>query len=185
MAEKEPKSRRGRYAYLDDYQKNDKGEYEYKGDRYRWIADEDTLKKLRIWLRIISAAAFALEIAAGCIPAPGVGYTVYIILPYVISIAGSFSVCMAAWRLCGEADPMRGHIYKNSVEKLPLRTGLTMVSSAVCAVAEPVFLIIRGSSDNLGFGFLFIVIEVCVFCLEFLIMRNTKEDNWEIIYKDT
>ena len=82
MAEKKYKGRR---AYLNDFKKNESGNYEYQGDLYYWKGDKESLKKEMITLWLLGIGMLASLILAGCVDAPGAMNSFTVVLPYTIS----------------------------------------------------------------------------------------------------
>lgn len=179
MAEK--KRRRRRRAYLDDYKINEAGQYEYQGARYKWTVDDEGRLALQRRLRLMAALAVALALLAGCIPAPGVGQSAYLILPYCIGVVAAISLCFAVWRMCGEKDPMRGHVYKASVKKIPFRGILTAVFAALSLAGEIIYLLRNGFGGMLIYGILFLLLEAAVLALAVCILQKLGSLEWRKI----
>ena len=86
MAERENKKRRGRRAYLEDFHKTATGEYVYEGEIHHFRPGRLTWKQamLRLWL--CTGVMIAGVVAAGVVPAAGPRNTVYVVLPYALSL---------------------------------------------------------------------------------------------------
>ena len=71
---KKEKKKKGRRAYLNDFQKNGAGGYVYKGDLYQYTDGEKQRKKdLLTLMGLVRLAAVIVAIAAGCLPCRGAG----------------------------------------------------------------------------------------------------------------
>lgn len=176
MAEKQYK---GRKAYLNDFKKNEKGEYAYEGTLYEWKGEPKayghTMKL--IWsygiLLIISAAG------AGFFDAPGAMNSFYVILPYMTSLVAAFSVLWGIIRLTEGKQPMRAYIYKASVEKLPVRSLIVMIFSGAAMAGELIYVFCHGSGGKLPAIISFLTFEVFTLLLALGIYKNVQKMPWE------
>ena len=145
-------------SYLDDYQINEQGEYEFQGVLYRWEVPEKRKEVIRsLWLFLTAAAV--LMLAAGCIPAPGVNNMFYLLLPYAIGLGFCVWSAMALGRMSAEADPMREHIFKTSAGRLPVTFLLAAMMGIICVIAETAHLVLHTGEGKILYGILFIVME--------------------------
>jgi hypothetical protein len=157
--EKQKNKKSGRRVWLSQFEKNDADQYEYRGAIYtydnkalsygRWLA--------RLWIcGIVMAAAVLVN---GCIPTPGMQNCVYVLLPYALQLIAAVSVCWAIVRLTAGGAQLREYIYQATVEKLPMRTMLTVILAIAAAVGEVIFLIRNGAGDHLRAAICFLVLE--------------------------
>ncbi|MCC8066630.1 MAG: hypothetical protein LIO94_05950 [Clostridiales bacterium] len=86
--QQEPK-RKGRRAYLDEYEKDASGRYVYMGKTFAWKSPRKA-SLTKLWL--LSLAAFAAQIGAGCVPDVGMNGRAWVLLPYVAALAASVSL---------------------------------------------------------------------------------------------
>lgn len=173
--------RKRRRAYLDDYKINEDGQYEYQGARYKWTIDDTRRQVLQRELRLMAVAAVFVSLLAGCIPAPGVGHSAYLLLPYAGGVVAVISLCFAVWRMCGEKDPMRGHIYDTSVKKIPFRAMLTVIFAAISVTGEVIYLLRNGSEGMLFYGFLFLLLEGVACLTALCILQKIRSLEWRKI----
>ena len=138
-----------RGKYLDDFIKDCSGRYIYRGSVYTY-AETNSLprRKAVAYLRLLTAAAFALALAQGCIPADGMLGCVYVLVPYCGEL---FSAGSALWALfpLGSGDAIRQYNFAVSAEVLPRRALLTAVFAALTLAGEGVYLIIHGTDNAL------------------------------------
>lgn len=145
-------------SYLEDYQINEQGEYEFHGVLYRWEVPEKRKEVIRrLWLFLTAAAV--LMLAAGCIPAPGVNNMFYLLLPYAIGLGFCVWSAMALGRMSAEADPMREHVFKTSAGRLPVTFLLAAMMGIICVIAEAVHLVLHTGEGKTLYGILFTVME--------------------------
>ena len=164
-------------SYLDDYQINEQGEYEFRGAYYRWELPEKRKEVQRtLWLCLTGAAV--LMVAAGCIPAPGVNNMFYLLLPYAAGLGFCVWGAMALGRMCTEADPMREHKFKTSTGRLPMIFVLAALMDIICVIAEAVHLLLHPGEGSLPCGILFILLEAAAAFLLIASRRKLGGLNW-------
>lgn len=174
MAEKK---RRGRRAYLDDFQKNAAGEYIYTGKTYAWGSDRKR-SLLRLWL--FAGAALCAAVAGGCIPGTGMDGRAYVVLPYVLALIGAFSLCWGVGRLTDGGEPLRGYVYDATVKKLPVRAVLTAVLAGIAFLGELANVIFSQFFGRLFFAFLFMAFEVVILAAALLLRRTILRLEWTV-----
>lgn len=108
----EEKKRRGRRAHLNDFYRDVSGSYIYTGTCYVCTAapQERTALLRRLWL--LAAVMAVSVVTGGCIPAPGMGGSFYLLLPYVAEVGLTGSVVWAMTRWQAREYPMRAYVYK-------------------------------------------------------------------------
>ena len=156
-----PNKRRGRRAYLEDFQRTLDGTYMYTGAHYAYAdAAGRPRRRLLGGLWLSAALAAAATLAQGFLPAGGMYNCAYVLLPYAAALLSSISVVWALARLSLNKEPVRAYIYTATVAALPLRSILTACFVGATLVGDCVFLAIRGmprpvvSLSFLGLGLL-------------------------------
>lgn len=129
--------------YLDDFRKDLNGNYQYTGayDRY---CGATPYKKVMVLLWLLCGAAFAALAAAGFVPAPGAMGRFYVLLPYAVALVVQISAAWALVRLTAGGDPLRRYVREQTVDKMPLRCGISAAASAVAAAGECADLFLHG-----------------------------------------
>ena len=173
------KYRGRRKAYVDDYKINEKGEYEYQGVRYQWNLGEAEGKRLLLHFRLLGPVIFGCMLVAGCIPAPGVNFWPFLMIPYLAGVVASVSLWIVLWQMCGEKSPMREHVYKESVEKLPFRTLLTGILAFAAVIGEIVFVCLYGFLGHAVSAVFFIILEVLALAGVIYIRKRAGDLKWE------
>lgn len=164
-------------SYLEDYQINEQGEYEFHGAHLRWELPEKRKEVQRVlWLCLTGAAI--LMLAAGCIPAPGVNNMFYLLLPYAAGLGFCVWSAMALGRMCAEADPMREHVFKTSAGRLPMTFILVALTDIICVIAEAVHLILHPGEGSPFYGILFMLLEAAAAFLLISSRRKMSGLNW-------
>lgn len=160
------KKRRSRKAYLEDFHRNARGDFEYHGAYYRYLP-QTTSKVSRQaahpLLRMTRSYAGALAllwslgglellaaVAVGCIPAAGMGNAFYVILPYAGLFAASVSLIWLLGRLSAGGNPLREYVYLATVKKLPGRCLLTAGLAGATLILEAIHVICCGFEGHVA-----------------------------------
>ncbi|MBQ8856512.1 MAG: hypothetical protein IJ024_00055 [Lachnospiraceae bacterium] len=176
MAEKKYK---GRKAYLNDFHKNEKGDYEYQGILYEWKGEEGTLCREMILLVGIGVVMLAALILAGCVDAPGAINCFYVVLPYTVSFIAGISMVWGMWRLLEGGNPLREYVYKASVEQIPIRAIFTIIGAGAAIVGEIVYLIGHGFQGKSVKSMEFLLLESVVFVLAVILRKRVMVMPWK------
>ena len=176
MAERKYKGRR---AYLNDFKKNEKGDYEYQGDLYYWKGNQESLKKEKKILWSAGIGMLTAFILAGCVDAPGAMNSFTVVLPYTISFIFGISAVWGLWRLSEGGNPLRAYVFKASIEQVPVRAMGSIVCAMVAIVGEIIFLIRHFSEGNIGKGLLFLLLEGVAMALAIFLRKCVVKMPWE------
>lgn len=177
MADK-AKKRRGRKAYLADFQPNSRGDYEYNGALYRYTTQSKSLQKALAQLWAFEALQLICTVIAGCLPAAGMDNTFYLLLPYTATLLLAVSTCWALVRLTAGGNPLREYVYQASVKKLPLRTLLTAVFAGITAVGEILRLVLHGFDGKEGATALFFMLIFTILACSIALRRLILHLSW-------
>ena len=80
--------KRGRRSYLDDFQRDVNGEYQYRGAHYRYAGTME-YRTLRRSLWLCCGFGTALVLAAGCLPGATAGAAWYVTLPTMLALVAA------------------------------------------------------------------------------------------------
>lgn len=145
--------------YLDDFHKDLNGNYQYTGayDRYCGAMPR---KKAMALLWLLCGGAFAALAVAGFVPAPGAMNRFYVLLPYMVALVVQISAVWALVRLTAGGDPLRRYVREQTVDKMPLRCGVSAAAAVVAAAGECVDLFSHGVQNALApaLGFLLLAL---------------------------
>lgn len=176
MAEQKKKGRR---AYLNDFHKDEKGSYVYRGELYDYAGGKEALKK-ELWILWgICAAMLAALLAAGCMNAPGMRDCFYVVLPFSVSFVFGISVCFGMWQLTRGGSPMRAYQYEKSIGVMPHRTMGTMICAGISIAGELTYLFRNGFSGKMSPAIFFLLLEPVAFLLTFLLRKRIMQMIWE------
>ncbi|MCD8104654.1 MAG: hypothetical protein LUF35_06560 [Lachnospiraceae bacterium] len=176
--EQKKKKYRGRRSYLNDYEQDESGVYVYKGKEYIWKSPRKAALT-KIWL--LSLAAFAAQILAGCVPDVGMNGRAWVLLPYAGALAASVSLVWGSYTLSDGGEKVPEHIYKKSVEALPVRAILSAVLSGAAILGELVNLIWQSQFDGkISGAVLYIALEAVELVLAPLLRKMVLALEWEL-----
>lgn len=176
MAEKQYK---GRKAYLNDFKKNEKGGYTYEGTVYEWKKEPEAYKRTLLTLWILGILLVLCAVGAGFFDAPGAVNRFYVILPYITSFVAAMSVLWGMIRLTEGKLPLRSYIYQASIEKLPVRTRITMIFSGISLAGELFYVIRYGTEEKLFSILCFLGLEAVTLLLALTILKIVQKMPWE------
>lgn len=157
--------------YLNDFARQENGQYVYAGAFYAWGSDRKK-SLLRLWTIAFGMAVCA--VTGGCIPAAGMDNTFYVIIPFALEILAVASVWWALVRLSFAGDPMRGYLYEGTVEKLPVRVWLTLICAALGLIAVTVFLCLHGFVGKAFWTVIFYFLKAGNVLLAFFLQKAVK-----------
>lgn len=179
MAGAEKKKRR---AYLDSFQKNEEGKYDYTGNVYQFEGNKDQKAELRCILRKLWGLCIVLMgslIASGCISAPGMDNCFYVLLPYAVAFMGGISVFWALCRLTSGKNPMKEYVYEASVAKIPERVVLTVFCIGVTFAGELIYVCLQGMGKKTAGVCVFMILNLAAAVSALLIRRQIRNMTWK------
>ncbi|MBE6990569.1 MAG: hypothetical protein E7426_07480 [Ruminococcaceae bacterium] len=137
------RKRGGRRDYLNDFHMDLSGQYVYTGALYRYAG---TLPRRKAMLRtgLMAAAMAVFTVVAGCLDAPAMFGTAYVLLPYLGQVIAAALSVWAAGQLIVSGKELRAYVYRATVEKLPRRLRVTAVFAAVGILGNVVYLCLYG-----------------------------------------
>ena len=105
-------------SYLDDFQRDVNGEYQYRGAHYRYAGTME-YQTLRRSLWLCCGFGTALVLAAGCLPGATAGAAWYVTLPTMLALAacGFLLWTLARWTKGGMT--LRAYVHAQTVKRLP------------------------------------------------------------------
>lgn len=144
MAEKK---RRGRRAYLSDFQPQLDGKYVYTGALHYYEGADRKRSMALLWGLTAALAAGAL--VPGLVRAAGMDNHFYVILPWAAELMAAVSVVWAMCRLSVGGDPLRDYIFEATVAVLPLRAAISAGLAVLTLAGECVYLFLNGPGEKL------------------------------------
>ena len=169
--------RKGRRAYLNDFTTNLQGDYVYQGSHFHYVGETPWGRQLRcLWgLTVGMAAAFVL---GGLLPAAGMSGTLYVVLPYLVSVIAGASVVWAMAKLRREGK-LRSYVYEATILKLPARANAAAVSAALASAGEGLNLILNGSGGKTASTLGYLTLELLAALAARRLARRAAAMDWE------
>lgn len=130
-------NRKNKRAYLDDFQRDLNGNYQYCGAHCHYVGK--TPRKtvlLRLWL--LCGGAAALTAGAGFVPGATAHMPAYVSLSYVAALLAAVYALYTLLRMTAGGEPLRAYLHEQTAEKLPGRCTLAAVLCAVAAAGQGV-----------------------------------------------
>lgn len=143
------KNRRGRRAYLEQFQKTASGDYVYTGPSYTYVEEGMTFRRSMAVRCALAGGAAALAVLGGFLPAPGMGGCPYVLLPYVAALLSAVSIAWAAVRMAWWGSPLREYVYQKTAAALPLRCALSAAFALATLLGSAIYLVLNGD-DGAG-----------------------------------
>ena len=173
------KKYKGRKAYLNDFQKDENGEYAYQGNLYAWQGENSLLRKKLMILWEMGILMVILLAVAAWIDAPGATGTFYVVIPVCAALVFGVSILWGLGRLTSGGKVLRAYVYEATVGQLPVRAVLTMVSAGAAVLGELLFLITNGFERKTGKALIFLVMESAVFLLCWIFRQEILKMVWK------
>lgn len=171
-------NKKNRRAYLDDFQKDETGDYVYRGAVYDFEGSAHSLRSLKISLCALNALMLAALLLAGLIRVPGMDHCIYVLLPYAAALCGSVSVGWALGRLCIGGVSLRAYLYQESIEKLPVRCIFTACCSFGALLGELVYILITDTGIGDSGCLLFLIHQGIAIASALLVRSRILQTKW-------
>jgi len=133
----------GRGKYNDCYVKNERGEYEYRGEYYVFDATRTALLRLKIAYAALSFAMMAIFVLIGLTDTPG-GRVFYVLLPYVAIFLPLSIIIIDAAQLFFLPPEMTRKQYDTVVRQMRRSSIAQAALSSLAILGEVIFIIAGG-----------------------------------------
>jgi len=168
MADKKKKNRR---AYLNDFKKNEAGEYEYQGVLYAFADSEEARKRAYTKLWLLLALTAAAVIGSGCVSGAGILNTFYVIIPYIGEISCLFALTHYHFKLLTKGDEVREYVYTKTHPRMAPAAMLLAFFAIVGFAMSLLYSILSGFADGAVNTVVYLVLKAVSAALA-LIYRN-------------
>ena len=148
--------RKNKNAYLDDFEKDLNGNYQYRGAHYYYKGTQPRGKAL-VGLWVLCGGGTACLLAAGFVHGATAHAPFWLLLPYMAGLLAGVYVLYLLVRLTAGGDPLRSYIHEQTAQKLPGVCLAAAVLAALPAVAQLVQLALGG--QNLAARLLFAALQ--------------------------
>ena len=148
--------RKNKHAYLDDFEKDLNGNYQYRGAHYHYKGTQPRGKALAgLW--VLCGGGAACLLAAGFVHGATAHAPFWLLLPYMAGLLAGVYVLYLLVRLTAGGDPLRAYIHEQTAQKLPGVCLAAAVLAALTAAAQLVQLALGG--QNLAARLLFAALQ--------------------------
>ena len=148
--------RKNRHAYLDDFEKDLNGNYQYRGAHYYYKGTQPRGKALAgLW--VLCGGGTACLLAAGFVHGATAHAPFWLLLPYMAGLLAGVYVLYLLVRLTAGGDPLRAYIHEQTAQKLSGVCLAAAVLAALTAAAQLVQLALGG--QNLAARLLFAALQ--------------------------
>lgn len=148
--------RKNKHAYLDDFEKDLNGNYQYRGVHYHYKGTQPRGKALAgLW--VLCGGGTACLLAAGFVHGATAHAPFWLLLPYMAGLLAGVYVLYLLVRLTAGGDPLRAYIHEQTAQKLPGVCLAAAVLAALTAAAQLVQLALGG--QNLAARLLFAALQ--------------------------
>lgn len=165
---------RERRSYLNDFQRDLNGEYQYRGAHYHYAgALEYSELRRSLWLRCGGAAA--LLIIAGCLPGATKDAAAYVTLPFMLALAacGVLLWTLARWTRGGQN--LRAYVYEQTAKRLPGLALIAGILAALGAAGQGIAFLTGSAADWANIALLVCLAGAAALLLRaFAILRRTE-----------
>ena len=166
--------KRERRSYLNDFQKDLNGEYQYRGAHYHYAGSVEYSKLRRsLWLRCGVGAA--LLVIAGCLPGATMGAAAYVTLPYMLALAacGVLIWTLARWSKSG--TQLRAYVYEQTAKRLPGLSAAAGILSALGAAGQGIACLMGSTAQWAQIAFSACLAGTAALLLRaFVVLRRTE-----------
>ena len=171
----EEKKRKGRHAYLNDFERDLTGKYRYCGDHYRYAGSLPRSRALG-GMTALAAGALVVLLVAGLMDGPGLGRCFYVLLPYAGAFVSAICVLYTTARLLVNGDPVRGYVLEQTCGRMPVRNAVALGFAALTAVGCLVYLILEGPNWQ---RVAFLLLCVVATAIQVVLRRLQGRLDWE------
>lgn len=173
------KKRRGRRAYLEDFQRTASGDYVYTGPSYTCSEERMSYRRSMAVRWALSGGGAVMAVLGGTIPAPGMSNCPYVLLPYVGALLSAVSVVWAVARMAYWGNPLREYVYEKTAAALPVRCALTAAFAIVILLGLTVYLLVNGDDGvKTWCTILFFALQIGVLGCSVGLRKFERAQNW-------
>ncbi len=156
------------------------GRHVYTGKVHEYADDNPVEFEVMIKRMLAySAAASVPAVAAGCLRAPGLINTWWVIIPYGAYVLTALAMLLGSVRLLVNEKPLIDRIYKRTAQMLPPRCGAHALFSCILILTYFINLLVSGDdSFDLWQCILLPVLVICSGIIAYCAYRFVKNIHW-------
>ena len=177
MADREREKKKKR-AYLDDFERDLNGKYQYRGAHYRYAGEHPHSRVLAL-LWLFCGGGAALTVGAGALPGATAHAPVYLLLPYMAALVLALYAVVLLVRLTRGGVRLRAYVHEQTAQKLPSFCRVTAVLCAVAAVGQGAAVFAADTQRLMSTCGIFILFELLSCAAFAAAARLLKRMPWE------
>ena len=171
--------KKGRKAYLNDFQPNLAGEYTYTGAHFRYTGSGVDYRLCRRGTMFGAIAMLVGLLAPGFVNAGGMGNCFYVLIPYMGEAISVFVTLWAVFKMLAGGERLREYIYEKSVKRIPAGCICCAGFAALGFVCSMVFSAINGIGGSTAEAAVLIVGKVLGVAAPLSMRKHILAQTWE------
>ena len=151
--------RKKKRAYLDDFEKDLNGNYQYRGAHYHYKGTKSRGRALAgLW--VLCGGGAVLVVAAGLVPGATAYAPFWLLLPYMAALVLALYAVVLLVRLTRGGARVRAYIHEQTAQKLPSLCRATAVLCAAASAGQGVAVFAADAQMLWGMQGVFILFEL-------------------------
>lgn len=173
---KEDREKNNKKSYLNSFQLNEQGNYEYRGKVYK--AEDMTMKSYLVRFALPGVILLALSIMCGIIPADGMQNCYYIILPWLWCLISCVLLANNIIRMRYITNEVREYHLEKIKNAMPVQIWSGVIAGIATLLGMIVFLCIQNRIEQIVWTILFLVAHILIITLLFCIKIQFGKIEW-------
>lgn len=167
-----------RWSFLNDFKKDEAGDYIYQGKTCCFAGDEATRRRAygRLWVLLVVMVAAA--IGSGCVSGAGILNTFYVILPYLGEICALFALTWYQFKLLTKGAEVRAYIYEKTQPRMAPAAVIVAFFAIVGFAASLVFSVSSGFRDGIADAVIYLALKAAVAVTALLYRNYFQQLEW-------
>ena len=170
--------RKKKRAYLDDFEKDLNGNYQYRGAHYHYKGTKSRGRALAV-LWVLCGGGAALVVAAGLVPGATAYAPFWLLLPYMAALVLALYAVVLLVRLTRGGVRLRAYVHEQTAQKLPSFCRATAVLCAAAAAGQGVAVFAADTQLLMSTCGIFILFELLSCAAFAAAARLLKRMPWE------
>lgn len=151
--------KKNRWSYLNDFKKDEAGQYTYQGSCYCFAGDENERRRAygKLWALLVVIAA--ASVGSGCVSGAGILNTFYVILPYLGEICALFALTWYQFKLLTKGAEVRAYIYEKTQPRMAPAAVIIAFFAIVGFITSLVFSVMSGFRDGVAAAVIYLALK--------------------------
>ena len=171
------KERKSRRAYLNDFQQDESGQYQYKGEVY--LLENKEPEQVSKKLLTFVTGSLGSCVVAGFIPYDGMSGSPMVVFPYLVEFGFSILLAVAVYTFTKNIRELRSYQYNKSIEKVK-PYGMIVIIGIVAGLLASVS---RMFGQKEGVQTIYALFFIALKCVNFFMIKNTTQLVGQLSFK--